>query len=197
MKEGKGGLRDLHTLFWIAKYYYRISDPADLVKLGVLSRQEWRMFQKSDDFLWAVRCHMHFATGKPEERLSFDLQPEIARNLGYNARPGLSEVERFMKHYFHVAKNVGDLTRIVCASLEDKQAKAAPGLTAAIGRFAHRPRRIPGTPEFIEDRGRIALSGPDIFKRDPINIMRFFMSLICMGWNSIPMRLRRLPAACR
>ncbi|KAA3513636.1 [protein-PII] uridylyltransferase [Agrobacterium vitis] len=174
VKEGKGGLRDLHTLFWIAKYYYRISDPADLVKLGVLSRQEWRMFQKSDDFLWAVRCHMHFATGKPEERLSFDLQPEIARNLGYNARPGLSEVERFMKHYFHVAKNVGDLTRIVCASLEDKQAKAAPGLTAAIGRFAHRPRRIPGTPEFIEDRGRIALSGPDIFKRDPINIMRFF-----------------------
>jgi len=174
VKEGKGGLRDLHTLFWIAKYYYRISDPADLVKLGVLSRQEWRMFQKSDDFLWAVRCHMHFATGKPEERLSFDLQPEIARNLGYSARPGLSEVERFMKHYFHVAKNVGDLTRIICASLEDKQAKAAPGLTAAIGRFAHRPRRIPGTPEFIEDRGRIALASADVFKRDPINIMRFF-----------------------
>ncbi len=174
VKEGKGALRDLHTLFWIAKYYYQISDPADLVKLGVLSKQEWRMFQKSDDFLWAVRCHMHFVTGKPEERLSFDLQPEIAQNLGYHARPGLSAVERFMKHYFHVAKNVGDLTRIICASLEEKQAKAAPGLSAVIGRFAHRPRRIPGTPEFIEDRGRIALSGPDVFTRDPINIMRFF-----------------------
>ncbi|MCM2291566.1 [protein-PII] uridylyltransferase [Allorhizobium sp. BGMRC 0089] len=174
VKEGKGGLRDLHTLFWIAKYYYRISDPADLVRLGVLSRQEWRMFEKAEDFLWSVRCHMHFVTGKPEERLSFDLQPEIAHHLGYNSRPGLSAVERFMKHYFLVAKNVGDLTRIICASLEEKQAKAAPGITAAIGRFARRPRRIPGAPQFIEDKGRIALAEPDVFNRDPINIMRLF-----------------------
>ncbi|MGG7517406.1 [protein-PII] uridylyltransferase [Allorhizobium undicola] len=192
VKEGKGGLRDLHTLFWIAKYYYHIADPAELVKLGVLSRQEWRMFQKSEDFLWAVRCHMHFVTGKPEERLSFDIQPEIAANLGYQPRPGLSSVERFMKHYFHVAKNVGDLTRIICATLEEKQAKAAPGLTGVIGRFANRPRRIPGTPQFIEDRGRIALADPEAFSRDPLNIMRFFHVADLHGLELHPDALKAL-----
>lgn len=174
VKEGKGGLRDLNTLFWIAKYNYRVRDTAELVKLGVLSRQELRLFQKAEDFLWAVRCHMHYLTGKPEERLSFDIQSEIARNLGYQSRPGLSAVERFMKHYFLVAKQVGDLTRIVCATLEEQQAKAAPGLTAVFGRFANRPRKIPGTIEFIEDKGRIALANPDVFKRDPLSIMRLF-----------------------
>ena len=175
VKEGKGGLRDLHTLFWIAKYYYRVRDTADLVKLGVLSREEWRLFDKADDFLWAVRCHMHFLTGKAEERLSFDIQREIAESLGYHSRPGMSAVERFMKHYFLVAKDVGDLTRILCAALEEHQAKAAPGLTQrVISRFTKRLRKIPGTVEFVEDRGRITLADPDVFRRDPINIIRFF-----------------------
>ena len=174
VKEGKGGLRDLHTLFWIAKYFYHIRDPADLVKLGVLSRQEYKLFQKADDFLWAVRCHMHFLTGKAEERLSFDIQREIAECLGYQPHPGLSAVERFMKHYFLVAKDVGDLTRIFCATLEDQQAKEAPGLTAVISRFTRRTRKIAGTLDFLEDRGRITIADPDVFKRDPVNLIRLF-----------------------
>ncbi len=175
VKEGKGGLRDLHTLFWIAKYYYRVKDAADLVKLGVFSRKEFNLFEKADDFLWAVRCHMHFLTGKAEERLSFDIQREIAASLGYHARPGLSAVERFMKHYFLVAKDVGDLTRIFCAALEEQQAKAAPGLaTRVMSRFTKRLHKIPGTVDFVTDRGRITLASPDVFARDPINIIRFF-----------------------
>lgn len=174
VKEGKGGLRDLQTLFWIAKYNYHVRETADLVRLGVLSRQEWRLFHKADDFLWAVRCHMHYLTGKPEERLYFDIQPEIAKSLGYQPRPGLSAVERFMKHYFLVAKDVGDLTRIFSAALEDQQAKVAPGLGGMIGRFANRPRKISGASEFIDDRGRIALADPAVFKRDPMSIMRLF-----------------------
>ncbi|WEZ84755.1 [protein-PII] uridylyltransferase [Rhizobium sp. 32-5/1] len=174
VKEGKGGLRDLHTLFWIAKYFYRVKDSADLIKLGVLSRQEYKLFQKSDDFLWAVRCHMHFLTGKGEERLSFDIQREIAECLGYHDHPGLSAVERFMKHYFLVAKNVGDLTRIFCAALEDQQAKQLPGLTAVFNRFTNRVRKIAGSLEFVDDGGRIALSSPDVFKRDPVNLIRIF-----------------------
>jgi [protein-PII] uridylyltransferase len=174
VKEGKGGLRDLHTLFWISKYYYRVRNTEDLVKIGVLSRREYNLFQKCDDFLWAVRCQMHFATGKAEERLSFDIQREIAERLHYNAHPGLSAVERFMKHYFWIAKNVGDLTRILCSALEEQQAKDAPGLTNVISRFANRPRKIAGSPQFVEDRGRIALSEPDVFKEDPVNLIRMF-----------------------
>src|SRR5215472_14115274 len=96
VKEGKGGLRDLHTLYWMAKYVYR------------------------------VREHMHFLAGRAEERLSFDIQREIAVRLGYTAHPGLRDVERFMKHYFLIAKHVGYLTAILCAGLEERQAKPAP-----------------------------------------------------------------------
>ncbi|PZU21835.1 [protein-PII] uridylyltransferase [Allorhizobium borbori] len=192
VKEGKGGLRDLHTLFWISKYYYRISDSAELVRLGVLSRQEWRLFQKADDFLWAVRCHMHFLTGKAEERLSFDIQREIAELLGYNSRPGLSNVERFMKHYFLVAKDVGDLTRIFCAALEDQQAKDTPGLTGVISRFARRKRKIAGTVDFVEDHGRITLANPDVFKRDPVNIIRLFHIAGLNGLEFHPDALKRV-----
>ncbi|MCF3639200.1 [protein-PII] uridylyltransferase [Rhizobium sp. TRM95111] len=174
VKEGKGGLRDLHTLFWIAKYFYQVRDPAELVKLGVLSRREYKLFQKAEDFLWAVRCHMHFLTGKAEERLSFDIQRDIAEALGYQPHPGLSAVERFMKHYFLVAKDVGDLTRILCATLEDQQAKEAPGISAVISRFTRRHRKIPGTLDFLEDRGRITLADPDVFRRDPVNLIRLF-----------------------
>ena len=192
VKEGKGGLRDLHTLFWIAKYFYRLKDTADLVKVGVLSRQEYQLFQKAEDFLWAVRCHMHFLTGKAEERLSFDIQREIAEALGYHDHPGLSAVERFMKHFFLVAKDVGDLTRIFCAALEDQQAKDAPGISGIIGRFTHRSRKIPGTLDFVDDGGRIALASPDVFKRDPVNLLRFFHIADINGLEFHPAALRQV-----
>lgn len=118
VKEGKGGLRDLHTLFWIAKYLYRVHSLSDLVERKVFTVSEYRRFAKAQNFLWTVRCHLHYLTGRAEERLTFDLQQEIAGRMNYTDRPGVSGVERFMKHYYLVAKDVGDLTRIFCAALE-------------------------------------------------------------------------------
>ena len=141
VKEGKGGQRDLQTLFWIAKYFYRVSSNEALVDAGLLSRAEYRLFRRCDDFLWAVRCHLHFLAGRAEERISFDWQPELARRLGYQKHPGLEAAERFMKHYFLVAKDVGDLTRIVCAELEDREAKNAPTLNRLFGPPSARGRR--------------------------------------------------------
>lgn len=197
VKEGKGGLRDLNTLFWIAKYFYEIRDTKGLVGLGVLSKREFNLFVKAEDFLWAVRCHMHFLTGKSEERLSFDIQRDIASGLGYQDHPGLSAVERFMKHYFLVAKDVGDLTRIFCAGLEDQQAKQAPGLTGVISRFASRPRKIPGTLDFIEDKGRINIANADVFKNDPVNIIRLFHLADIRGLEFHPDALKRVTRSFR
>jgi len=89
VKDGKGGLRDLHTLFWIAKYVYRVREPDELIKRGVFDKQEYQLFRRCEDFLWSVRCHMHFLMGRAEERLSFDIQREIAVRLGYTEHPGL------------------------------------------------------------------------------------------------------------
>src|SRR5437660_7832127 len=121
VKEGKGGLRDLHTLFWIAKYIYHIDDVAKLVDLDVLSAEESQRFERAQSFLWTVRCHLHYLAGRAEERLTFDLQTEIGRRMGYSDHAGTCGVERFMKHYFLIAKDVGDLTRIFCAILEADQ----------------------------------------------------------------------------
>jgi [protein-PII] uridylyltransferase len=112
VKDGKGGLRDLHTLFWIAKYVYRIRDVEEMIDRGVFDDDEAKLFRRCEDFLWSVRCNMHFLTGRAEERLSFDIQREVAIRLGYTEHPGMKDVERFMKHYFLIAKDVGDLTAI-------------------------------------------------------------------------------------
>ena len=147
IKDGKGGMRDLHTLFWIAKYVYRVREPEELIDKGVFDTHEYAVFKRCEDFLWSVRCHMHFLTGRSEERLSFDIQRDVAVRLGYTEHPGQQDVERFMKHYFLTAKDVGDLTAILCAKLEDSQAKAMPVLSRVMARFrppaqarAHRER---------------------------------------------------------
>ena len=102
-------------------------DAHELVAAGLFSHREFALFSRCEEFLWAVRCHLHFLTGRAEERLSFDLQRAMAERLGYAARAGQADVERFMKHYFLVAKDVGDLTAIVCAALEERHAKPTPG----------------------------------------------------------------------
>jgi [protein-PII] uridylyltransferase len=176
VKDGKGGLRDLHTLFWIAKYVYRVREVDELVERGVFDAQEYRTFRRCADFLWSVRCNLHFVSGRAEERLSFDMQREIAVRLGYTSHPGMQDVERFMKHYFLVAKDVGDLTAILCAKLEDQQAKPAPVLSRMMARL--RPsltrRRVPDSDDFIVDNNRINLAVPDVFKHDPVNLIRIF-----------------------
>jgi [protein-PII] uridylyltransferase len=176
IKDGKGGLRDLQTLFWIAKYFYRVSDRSDLVKKGVLTPLEYNLFVKCEDFLWAVRCHLHFLTGKAEERLGFEVQRSLADRLGYKSHPGLKDVERFMKHYFLIAKDVGDLTRIICAALEEEEVKQAPAFNRFLQTlpFARRLAENPRHDDFIIENKRINVAGEEVFEKDPVNIIRMF-----------------------
>jgi [protein-PII] uridylyltransferase len=175
VKDGKGGLRDVHTLFWIAKYVYRVRDPEELIDHGVFDREEYSQFRRAEDFLWAVRCHMHFVTRRAEERLSFDIQREIAVRLGYTAHPGMRDVERFMKHYFLIAKDVGDLTAILCAALEEREAKPVPVLDRVMARFKPRPRRVVlDSDDFTVEHNRINIADRDAFRRDPVNLIRMF-----------------------
>ena len=175
IKDGKGGLRDLHTLFWIAKYVYRVREPGGLIACGVFDEQEYRLFQRCENFLWSVRCHMHFATGRAEERLAFDIQREMAKRLGYTWHPGLRDVERFMKHYFLVAKDVGDLTAILCAGLESRHQKDVPMLNRFVARLRKRsPRVLSESDDFVVDNNRINIADADVFRRDPKNLIRIF-----------------------
>jgi [protein-PII] uridylyltransferase len=140
----------------------------------VFSQAELNRFNKCEDFLWAVRCHLHFLTGRAEERLGFEVQSELAARLGYTARPGLEPVERFMKHYFLVAKDVGDLTLIFCAALEEHHGKQVPMLNRFLGFARRRRKQIAGTTDFFVDHERINIADPEVFARDQVNLIRLF-----------------------
>ncbi len=175
VKDGKGGMRDLHTLLWIAKYYYRVRTMGELVKAGVFTKAEHRRFRKCEDFLWTVRCHLHYVTGRPEERLTFDVQQEMAIRLGYTEHPGLRDVERFMKHYFLIAKEIGVLTRTLCTALELQHVKKTTALSRFIHPFRNRNRRIKEAPGFVVSGERLNIESDDIFKQDPVNLVRMFV----------------------
>jgi [protein-PII] uridylyltransferase len=174
VKEGKGGLRDLNTLFWIAQYLHPGVPIEKVMRLEMFTGREVRTFIRAFDFLWAVRSHLHFATGRPEERLTFDLQPEIARRMGYGDRADNPAVERFMRRYFLIAKEVGALTRVFAAKLEADHLKSEPkGISRLLP--ARRPKRTGlDEPGFHEVGGRLGIDGPQIFEADPLNLLRMF-----------------------
>lgn len=168
VKEGKGGLRDLHTLMWIGEHIYEVEDAAELVGHGVLSRSALGRFRKSKAFLMTVRCHLHYLTGRAEERLTFDLQPEIARRMGYRDRPRSRGVERFMKHYYLMAKDVGALTRIVCAALEEQHKRKPRFVLPRIG-FGR--RRVGG---FVIQGAWVGLAEASLFADRPVAMLELF-----------------------
>jgi [protein-PII] uridylyltransferase len=174
VKEGKGGLRDLNMLHWFAVYL----NPAKngQAEREIFSATELATFNRCEAFLWTIRCYLHFLAGKAEERLSFDLQPAMAHALGYRSRKGLLGVERFMKHYFLIAKDVGDLTRTVCSSLELRQLKTVPTLSDFVGALPWSTRaKLAATTDFRVDNSRLNVKYPEVFQKDPVNLIRFFV----------------------
>lgn len=168
IKEGKGGLRDLQTLFWIGKYLYEVDNVEELVNKGILNRSEARKFATAQKLLWTIRCHMHYLAGRAEERLTFDLQGEIAARMGYKDHAGTKPVERLMKHYHLAARDIGDLTRIFCAAIEaEHQRKPRLSLPS----WLQRKRTIEG---FRLDKDRLTVPNDDMFQTDPVNLIRLF-----------------------
>jgi [protein-PII] uridylyltransferase len=175
VKDGKGGLRDLHTLHWLAKHLYPDKAEAEFIEAGVFTPGEYHSFRRCESFLWTVRCHLHFLTDRPEERLTFDLQPQMAEQLGYRSHAGLRDVERFMRHYFLVAKEVGDLTRIVCSALEMKQLKSLPAFGTLLAPLSWRRRaKLRRTSDFRIENGRISAVAANVFANDKVNFIRLF-----------------------
>ncbi len=186
LKEGKGGLRDLHTLFWIAKFIYKVHRVSEVVKKGVFTDDEYREFQKAEDFLWAVRFHLHYMAGRPEERITFDVQKTLAEKFDYADRPNMSGVERFMKHFFLTAKNVGDLTRIFCAYLEEKH-KRKPKL-----RLANFSFRSPSADGFPIEGSRISIKNAAVLEKDPVKMIEIFYVAQKYGLDVHPRALRMI-----
>ncbi|HMO68191.1 MAG TPA: [protein-PII] uridylyltransferase, partial [Novosphingobium sp.] len=192
VKEGKGGLRDLHTLYWIGKYIHKVRDASELVEVGLLSAHEYRQFQKAETFFWAVRCHLHALTRRAEDRLTFDLQREVAARMGFADRPGKRGVERFMQYFFLQAKVVGTLTSVFLAQLDEQFAKKQPrGLLAG---FRARPRNLRGYTVF---GGKISAPGDGWFAEDPVRLLEVFVLADSEGLQIHPDTMRMITRDAR
>ena len=199
IKDGKGGLRDLHTLQWLSKYIFDQEVGAAAVEAGIFTEAEVQTFRRCEDFLWRVRCLLHFLTGRAEEVLSFEVQPAMAQGLGYTSRDGMRAVERFMKHYFLVTKDVGDLTTILCSALEMQQLKTSPPpLTRILNPLNWRSRReVRQKTDFRIDNDRLNVADPNVFTRDPVNLIRFFAQAAKTGAHLHPQAIRLLRGSLR
>jgi [protein-PII] uridylyltransferase len=127
VKEGKGGLRDLQTLYWIAKYEHGVAGAAESGEiLGVFRPEEFEAFDEAERFLWAVRCHLHLIADRAQDQLTVSTCRSRSRNvMGYQDHSGRRGVEHFMQDYFRHATRVGELTRIFLTELEARHVKQA------------------------------------------------------------------------
>lgn len=175
VKDGKGGLRDLNSLFWIARSLAPDSPLGERVLEGLLTSRERRTFEEAFDFLWRTRAHLHLTAGRAVETLTFDLQPEVARRMGWRGRGDEPAVERFMRRYFLVARDVGALTRAMSAQLEARQQKKAQSLSRGLSRLLPGRRKKLAVEGFLIDEGRLSVTGPEVFARAPLKLLTLFV----------------------
>ena len=188
VKEGKGGLRDLHSLFWIAKVIYDVEKVSDLVGKGVFRAEEYDTFQAAEDFLWAVRGHLHLLTGRATEQLTFDMQAQVANAMGYEDNGGRRGVEIFMQAFFRHATTVGDLTRIFLSSLEALHVKAEPLLE----RIFRRKRKVKDGYEVVHNR--LSVQDEASFLANKLNLLRIFEEALRTGMLIHPDAMRLIKA---
>jgi [protein-PII] uridylyltransferase len=119
IKESPGGLRDIQTVVWVAKWYFNVDTLFDLVKAKYLSNDEYELLKTSQLFLWRVRYALHVIASRREDRLAFQYQKQVANMLGYTDG-GSMAVEIFMKDYYQTVTKVTRLNDILLQLLEDK-----------------------------------------------------------------------------
>lgn len=120
LKEGKGGLRDLHFMRWAHRYEHGADVADEIARKRAFAKEDIAAFRQAERFLWSVRVQLHALKGRAEENLTFDVQPALAERLGFNDRGDMSAAERLMRRYFMNAMEVGRLSRIFMARLDEE-----------------------------------------------------------------------------
>jgi [protein-PII] uridylyltransferase len=183
VKEGRGGLRDLQTLYWIARYVFDTQTMGELADLGgILTQQEARHGRRAWEFLWTVRFHLHYVAGRAEERLTFDLQPVVGARMGYTRHGKQDGVERFMRHYFLTAREIARLTRI----LEPAILRSALGPPAI---EAETDKALLGMGFVLAEGKLLPISGRD-FDVEPIQMLRILRVARDRNLDLHPLALR-------
>lgn len=163
IKEGEGGLRDYHTVYWFARIFDRVREPRDMVARGTFTEAEFKTLWDALGFLWRLRNDLHRRTGRRSDQLSVEYQEPIAHGFGYKDTPQFLGVETFMQKYYSVAATVRNLTDKAIRRFNRREPSLFP------------PPRIP-----LKDMncrivdGRLTPATADLFEREPIYFLKIF-----------------------
>ncbi len=189
VKEGRGGLRDLQTLYWLSRYVFNTFAMTELVGKdapggGILTETEARACKRAWEYLWTVRFHLHYVAGRAEERLTFDFQPVVGARMGYTKHGRQDGVERFMRHYFLVVREVARVTGV----LEPALIRAALG-PPAIAKTTDAALLETG---FVLADGKILFAPGHEPESDPTSIFRILLNARDRHLELHPLALRML-----
>ncbi len=200
IKEGPGGLRDIQNIHWIIKRHYDLHQ-LNLVQLGWLTEAEHEELEKARDFLWEIRFALHIITDRPEERLLFEYQKELARLFGVESENVNHAVEQFMQLYFRTVMGLERLNELLMQLFEE------------VILHSENPFKVESvTPDFRSVDGYLEVVDPEIFHHRPIAIFEILLllqtrpelkgirastiRLIRQNLESIDDRFREDPKAC-
>ena len=167
-KESPGGLRDLHTMLWLAKAAGFGHNWHELAKQGLITDFEVQQLESNESLLSLIRARLHAAAGRHEDRLVFDLQTAVAEAFGYRSttpegrKLAMRAGETLMRHYYWAAKAVTQLCQIVRMSIEERLSPRSHKL-------------IPLNQRFYEKAGTIEVASDDLYQRDPHAILETFL----------------------
>ena len=209
IKEGKGGLRDIHAMGWICKAMH--DRPLGAGRRSVFRPNDAQSLKKAERFLLSLRAHLHDLRGRADERLTFDIQPALAERLGYADRAEISASERMMKHYFVTAVEIGRLTRIFWARIEEENARLLDRAPQALPKILQTDE-AGGKVNLRIKNGRLDFASAARARNNPIDLFRYFrafakkpdidfhpdaLALISQNAVNITKNVRRDPAVAR
>lgn len=176
IKEGKGGLRDLHLIRWVVLSFYRLKQVSELQHLGIFTASDVSAYEKAMNFFLTLRFHLHYLGERANETLTFDAQLCLSKAMRYKSRPAMREVERLMRHYFLHATNTAELTRIVTTALQHQGGlNNTPTSTANLNENTKSLRIILENDANITlSEARLNISHSDLFTKSPLQILHLF-----------------------
>ncbi|MGR8921183.1 MAG: [protein-PII] uridylyltransferase [Gammaproteobacteria bacterium] len=163
VKSGKGGLRDVSTIFWLSMAWYGVPTARQLIGDGVVDEDEFNAFVRGRDFLWRVRTGLHLMAGREHDRLRFEYQAELAQRFRYRDSKKSSAVERFLKNYFLNVRAIADLSDIFLLHFQEQVNPPRKGFR----------RKALGGGMGVRNE-KLAIYDPEAFAADPLNVIRVF-----------------------
>ncbi|MEW6982604.1 [protein-PII] uridylyltransferase [Colwelliaceae bacterium 6471] len=182
LKANPGGLRDIQTIAWVAKRHFGADSLEELVEHEYLTHNEYFELLECQDYLWRMRCALHFIAGRSENRLLFDYQADVAKMMGFGDE-GKMVIERMMKRFFRIIGRVDELNKMLLQHFE----------LAILKRNNEGESKVINQ-DFIVVDGLIKTTNQRVFMRS-INIMQMFLIIAqhpeIKGLHSSTLRLMR------